>query len=64
MRFRLRTLMIVFALGPPVLSWGWTEYEAYRARSKMCVVPKYPGMGTEIIMYRGQITKEVPFTEP
>jgi hypothetical protein len=23
MRFRLRTLMIVLALGPPVLAWAW-----------------------------------------
>jgi hypothetical protein len=23
MRYRLRTLMIVLALGPPVLAWSW-----------------------------------------
>jgi hypothetical protein len=23
MRFRLRTLLIVLALGPPLLAWGW-----------------------------------------
>jgi cytochrome c-type biogenesis protein CcmH/NrfG len=31
MRFRLRTLLIVLAIVPP-LSWiGWTKYEAWRA---------------------------------
>jgi hypothetical protein len=29
MRYRLRTLLIVLALGPPVLAWGWNGYRAY-----------------------------------
>jgi hypothetical protein len=24
MRYRLRTLLIVLALGPPLLGWGWS----------------------------------------
>jgi hypothetical protein len=28
MRYRLRTLMIVLALGPPVIWGGWLAYEA------------------------------------
>jgi hypothetical protein len=33
MRFRLSTLLIVLALGPPVLAWGWNGYRAHvRAR--------------------------------
>jgi hypothetical protein len=31
MRYRLRTLLIVLALGPPVLAVGWWEYSARRA---------------------------------
>ncbi len=27
MRFRLRTLMIVLALGPIVLAWAWLRYD-------------------------------------
>ncbi len=32
MRYRLRTLLIVLALGPPLLAWLWTtpEWEKYR----------------------------------
>jgi len=30
MRFRLRTLLIVSALGPPMLAWMWIEYAKYR----------------------------------
>jgi hypothetical protein len=29
MRFRLRTLLIVLALGPPVLAWAWVGYFDY-----------------------------------
>ena len=26
-RYKLRTLLIVLALGPPTLAWGWVEYQ-------------------------------------
>ena len=31
MRFRLRTLLILLAVGPPVLAWGWRDSRQYRA---------------------------------
>jgi len=31
MRYRLRTLLIVLALGPPLLWFCWTKYETWRA---------------------------------
>jgi hypothetical protein len=34
MRYRLRTLLIVLALGPPLLAgarWGWLEWQERRA---------------------------------
>jgi hypothetical protein len=31
LRYKLRTLMIVLALGPPVLAVGWWKYSAWRA---------------------------------
>jgi len=33
MRFRLRTLLIVLALGPPLLAAGWWAYDTFRPRS-------------------------------
>jgi|KBSSwiStaDraftv2_1062776.scaffolds.fasta_scaffold456099_3 hypothetical protein len=31
MRFRLRTLLILLAIGPPMLAWiGWPAWLAYR----------------------------------
>ena len=35
MRYRLRTLLILLALGPPALAWGWSEYAAYREQERM-----------------------------
>jgi Tfp pilus assembly protein PilO len=31
MRYRLRTLLIVLTLGPPVLALGWWKHETWRA---------------------------------
>jgi hypothetical protein len=32
MRYRLRTLLIVLALGPPVLAGGWMLYQDWQGR--------------------------------
>ena len=34
MRYRLRTLLIVAALGPPLLWIGWTKYKAWQAEQE------------------------------
>jgi hypothetical protein len=31
MRYRLRTLLILLAILPPLVWFGWTKYEAWRA---------------------------------
>jgi hypothetical protein len=31
MRYRLRTLLIVLAIAPPLLAVGWLKYAAYKA---------------------------------
>jgi hypothetical protein len=31
-RYKLRTLLVVLAIGPPVLAWGWRESTAYQRR--------------------------------
>ena len=35
MRYRLRTLMIVLALGPMVVAWGWSSYRDHAERERM-----------------------------
>src|SRR5262245_32143105 len=43
MRYRLRTLMIVLALGPPAMAgWGGFQYLVARL-TKTCIVPRYVG---------------------
>ena len=34
MRYRLRTLLILLAVVPPLLWLGWTNYEAWRAEQE------------------------------
>ena len=34
MRYRLRTLLIVLAVMPPLLWIGWTKYQAWRAEQE------------------------------
>jgi S1-C subfamily serine protease len=45
MRYRLRTLLILLAIGPPILAplsvWGWREYLAWRSRQPTQI----PGTG-------------------
>jgi len=31
LRYRLRTLLILLAILPPLLWFGWTKYEAWKA---------------------------------
>ena len=35
LRYKLHTLLIVLALGPPVIAGGWREYMAYRQRESL-----------------------------
>jgi hypothetical protein len=35
MRYRLRTLLIVPALGPLVLAWGWQKFEERRRHQEV-----------------------------
>jgi len=34
MRYRLRTLLIVLALGPPMIAGGWWKYSSWRAEQE------------------------------
>jgi hypothetical protein len=34
MCYRLRTLLILLALGPPAMAWGWSEYGKYREHQR------------------------------
>ena len=34
MRFRLRTLLIVLAILPPLMAWGWWKYDAWKVEQE------------------------------
>jgi len=38
MRFRLRTLLIVLALAPPLVAAGWWQYANWQAHSRVRAV--------------------------
>ena len=42
MRFRLRTLLILLAIGPLILAWGWWEYGKYVERKRLQEAQKAP----------------------
>jgi hypothetical protein len=42
MRYRLRTLLIVLALGPTVLWIGWGKYQAWKAEQDRQAAMKEP----------------------
>ena len=45
MRFRLRTLLIVMALGPMVLAGGWWKYSAWKADQERATLRRGDGRG-------------------
>jgi hypothetical protein len=51
MRYHLRTLLIVLAIGPPILAplmvWGWREYVAWRNRQAEGLSPGSGYLGGE-----------------
>ena len=51
MRYRLRTLLIVLAIGPPILAplmvWGWREYVVWRNRQSDALLPGSGYLGGE-----------------
>ena len=49
MRYRLRTLLIVLALGPPVLAGGWLVAERAAREYRAKQVPKIKGAGSGVI---------------
>ena len=58
MRFRLRTLLIVLALGPPVLAGAWTfgakAVAEYRARQSVVIWEDVGGPGA-VVIYDGTL---------
>ena len=47
-RYTLRTLLILLAVGPPMLWFGWMKYEAWRAEQgrRKAVLIAVPDGGT------------------
>jgi hypothetical protein len=60
MRFRLRTLLIVLALGPMVLWIGWTKYEAWRAEQKDIQARRTGYLGTLTLIEKVEPGIETP----
>ena len=48
MRFRLRTLMFVLAIGPMVLWFGWTRYKAWKAEQDRRAIPIIKTFGKRV----------------
>src|SRR5438093_13582926 len=65
-RFRLSTLFILLAVGPPMLAWSWSAYVAYRERQRdieMELVMKqllYEASNRTVIQYSGSILGDLP----
>jgi hypothetical protein len=47
MRYRLRTLLIVLALGPMVLAGAWLAYQEYRQQSEVVMISGFTLMGID-----------------
>ena len=64
MRYRLRTLLIVLALGPPVLAvgwWGWSAWSERRATRyvRLCEHSLFPDLdGTISLREHGNLAGE------
>jgi hypothetical protein len=39
MRYRLRTLLIVLAIGPPALAWAFVTFQRYAAKQEVIIWP-------------------------
>jgi hypothetical protein len=46
MQYRLRTLLILLAIGPPILAVGWSAIERYRAWQRAQEWKEVPGPGS------------------
>ena len=65
MRYRLRTLLIVLAILPPLLWFSWTKYEAWRAeRERLRALREFQAqvqqLGSGIIVIGGVKSPTVP----
>ena len=63
MRYRLRTLLILLAILPPLLWgawWGWWEWQARRADQQQERVVKYLDLGRDEAVYPAQNRQTLP----
>ena len=62
MRYRLRTLLIVLALGPPALAAGWAAYREHQRR-EFIRLNSPPAVARIIITSDDTVTLELPLPE-
>ena len=51
MRYRLRTLLILMAVLPPLMAVGWSKYAAWKAEQERLAAPRVPGLGPTPIAF-------------
>jgi hypothetical protein len=54
MRYRLRTLMLLLVLGPPLLSVAWSSLKAYRLRQSIVLWEDVSGPGA-VYIFEGSL---------
>lgn len=64
MRYRLRTLLILLAILPPLLAWGWHEWQEHLERQRMAELLR-PRQGMtytpqELAQLKAEYDKRVP----
>jgi len=75
MRYRLRSLLIVLALGPPVLAIGWWKYSEWRtaqaqrmmSRTSPAVLtplPRVPPQAPYFVLPRVEDHWDSPYSDP
>jgi hypothetical protein len=61
LRYKLRTLLILLALLPPMLWFGWTKYEAWRAeQERQRMLREIPDGGVVLLGGVKRLRESVP----
>jgi hypothetical protein len=65
LRYKLRTLLILLALLPPLLWFGWTKYEAWRAeQERQRLLREIPNGGIVLLGGVKKLRESVPKPQP
>ncbi len=62
MRYRLRTLLILLAILPPLLAGGWWKYSAWKAERERAAL-RHDGRGWATTHGPGGVGPEIPIDQ-